>query len=281
MILRHALPLLTLTLLLAACSSHKPYTAGPFEEKDSAPHEVRDWANIPDAIPRREPKARYGNHSPYEVFGKTYYVMNSAEGYRETGIGSWYGKKFSGRPTSSQEPYDPYAMTAAHKTLPIPSYVRVTNLDNKKQIIVRVNDRGPFHDGRIIDLSYAAAHKIGYASKGTARVLVEAISVPAAGAPATATPQPYQPQPYQPASSDSGDNYYIQVGAFRDLATAQALQQQLINVTSAPVGIHSAPENGTSGVHRVRVGPFSSEQAAQQAQNQLRATVSDPLLIKR
>lgn len=274
------LPILTILFVLAACSAHKPYTPGPFEEKDSAPHRVLDWHNIPDATPKWEPRARYGNHSPYEVFGKTYYVMKSAEGYRETGIGSWYGKKFSGRPTSSQEPYDPYAMTAAHKSLPIPSYVRVTNLENNKQIIVRVNDRGPFHEGRIIDLSYAAAHKIGYANKGTARVKVEAITVakngssqpPAAAETSTAAPQTYQ---------NPAENYYIQVGAYKDLSTAKSMQQQLISVTNAPVGIHSSPERGSSGVHRVRIGPFTTEQAALLVQNQLQGTVSDPLLIRR
>lgn len=276
------LPTLTLISLLAACSAHKPYTAGPFEEKDSAPHGVLDWHNIPDAEPKWEPRARYGNHSPYEVFGKTYYVMKTAEGYRETGMGSWYGKKFSGRPTSSQEPYDPYAMTAAHKSLPIPSYVRVTNLENNKQIIVRVNDRGPFHDGRIIDLSYAAAHKIGYANKGTARVMVEAITVAKDSAP-QAQPKPVAnapysvPQPYQ----NQNENYYIQVGAYKDLGTAKSMQQQLISVTNAPVGIHSSPERGSSGVHRVRIGPFTTEQAALLVQNQLQGTVSDPLLIRR
>lgn len=268
--------LLLAALIISACSSHRPYTAGTFEEKDSAPGEVRDWHNIPDAQPKWEPKARYGNHSPYEVFGKTYYVLPTANGYRETGIGSWYGKKFSGRPTSSQEPYDPYAMTAAHKSLPIPSYVRVTNLDNNKQIVVRVNDRGPFHSGRIIDLSYAAAHKIGYANKGTARVLVEAIPVGSNPAVSNKSPAPAV-TPYAPAK----DSYYIQVGAYRDLSTAKNLQQQLIAVTNAPVGIHSTPEPGSSGVHRVRIGPFDTEQAAQQVQNQLDGTVSDPLLIRR
>lgn len=275
--------LLVSLLLLGACSSHSPYTAGPFEEKDSAPGEVRDWHNIPDAQPKHEPRARYGNHSPYEVFGKTYYVMPSAHGYRETGIGSWYGKKFSGRPTSSQEPYDPYAMTAAHKTLPLPSYVRVTNLDNNKQIIVRVNDRGPFHGGRIIDLSYAAAHKIGYANQGTARVLVEAITVNDGATPPNNKQSEATAVPYAPPknSAPAAEKYYIQVGAYRDLSTAKSMQQQLITVTNAPVGIHSSPEPGSSGVHRVRVGPFLTEQAAMTVQNQLHGTVSDPLLIRR
>src|SRR5690606_28667370 len=130
-------------LILGGCttSPKKPgYSPGPFEEKDSAPDETRDWSTIPDAVPKWEPRARYGNHSPYNVLGKTYSVFPSSVGYRETGIASWYGKKFSGRATSSQEPYDPYAMTAAHKKLPLPTYVRVTNLDNRRQIVVRVND---------------------------------------------------------------------------------------------------------------------------------------------
>jgi rare lipoprotein A len=271
-----------LTLLVSACTSHRPYSAGPFEEQDSAPSEVKDWSNIPDAEPKQEPRARYGNHSPYKVFGKTYHVMPKSDGYRETGIGSWYGKKFSGRPTSSQEPYDPYAMTAAHKSLPLPSYVRVTNLENNKQIIVRVNDRGPFHAGRIIDLSYAAAHKIGYANKGTARVLVEAINLNAY----SVQPETFSANTATTAPSTAADysdplNYYIQVGAFKEITTAKSLQQQLIALTDAPVGIYSAAESGSSGVHRVRIGPFTTEQDAQRVQQQISESVHDPLLIKR
>lgn len=257
--------------LLSGCSSHRPFTGGAFEEKDSAPEGVRDWSKIPDAQPKWEAKARYGNHTPYKVFGKTYHVMNSSKGYREEGYGSWYGKKFAGRPTSSQEPYDPYAMTAAHKSLPLPSYVRVTNLENNRQIVVRVNDRGPFHSGRIIDLSYAAAHKIGYANKGTARVLVEAID-PSTYSPATAP---------KSLPNDLGQQqYYLQVGAYRDLSTAKTLQQELIALTDAPVGIYSQPERGNSNVHRVRIGPFASEQAANQVKKQIHHR-HDPLIIKR
>lgn len=259
---------------ITGCVSNKPYSPGPFEPADSAPDHVKDWHNIPNATPKHEPRARYGNHSPYEVFGKKYYVLESSAGYREAGIGSWYGKKFAGRPTSSQEPYDPYAMTAAHKTLPIPSYVQVTNLENNQQIIVRVNDRGPFHGGRIIDLSYAAAHKIGYANQGTARVLVEVIDMP--GTPASVIPNatPYAAQP--------GDkNIYLQVGAFQDLQTAKTLQQQLIAHTNAPVGIYSN-EVQNDDLHRVRIGPFDTEQAAEHVQQQIRNTqIADPLLIRR
>lgn len=245
--------------------------------RDSAPDEHLDWSKIPDAVPKWEPRARYGNHSPYKVLGKTYRVMPSSAGYREKGIASWYGKKFAGRATSSQEPYDPYAMTAAHKTLPLPTYVRVTNLDNGKKIVVRVNDRGPFHDGRIIDLSFAAAHKLGYANKGTANVIVEAIDP---GEPGIEIPP--TPTSIRVAPAADGGRIYLQVGAFSDLNAAIRLQQRLISDTRAPVGIHSQSENGRSDVHRVRVGPLATEQIAEQMAQQIReAGLGSPLLIRR
>ena len=135
-----------------------------------------DPRDIPDAVPvEGEPPSRYGNPQEYEVFGRTYRVLESSRGYDERGMASWYGDEFHGRPTSSQEPFDMYAMTAAHKSLPIPSYVEVENLDNGRKAVLRVNDRGPFHDGRIIDLSYAAALKLGVVAAGTARVRVRAV----------------------------------------------------------------------------------------------------------
>src|SRR5690606_1564316 len=153
-------------LLLAACASNP----------DGAPPPGSlDLDDIEEVAPRLEPRSRFGNPDSYTVFGKTYHVMDSATGYHERGIASWYGTKFHGRRTSSGEDYDMYKMTAAHKTLPLPTYVRVTNLDNGKSAIVRVNDRGPFHDNRIIDLSYAAAIKLGVNKTGTAHVDVVAI----------------------------------------------------------------------------------------------------------
>lgn len=129
----------------------------------------------PDAVPVAEPRSRYGNPDSYEVRGVTYHVLDSSEGYEAEGMASWYGEAFQGRRTSSGEPYDMYAMTAAHRTLPIPTYVEVTNLENGRTAVVRINDRGPFHDGRIIDLSYAAARKLGVVGPGTARVRVRAL----------------------------------------------------------------------------------------------------------
>lgn len=145
--------------------------------RDSAPEGgIPDVHLIPEPEVRAEPRSKYGNRSPYTVLGKRYHVRDSAEGYDEVGIASYYGRKFHGRRTSSLEVYDMYAFTAAHKTLPLPSYARVTNLANGESVVVRVNDRGPFHEGRIIDLSYAAAVKLGVDRTGTARVEVVGLS---------------------------------------------------------------------------------------------------------
>ena len=143
--------------------------------QDSAPAGLSDVDLIPEPEVTTEPRSRYGNRSPYVVLGRSYAVLPSAEGYDETGIASYYGNKFHGRRTSNLEVYDMYAFSAAHKTLPLPSYARVTNLGNGRSVIVRVNDRGPFHDGRIIDLSYAAAVKLGVDRAGTARVEVRGL----------------------------------------------------------------------------------------------------------
>ena len=134
-----------------------------------------DVSGVGDAVPKDEPRSKYGNPESYEVFGKRYHVLDDARGYVERGIASWYGEKFHGRRTSNGETYDMYAMTAAHATLPIPSYVRVTNLANGRSVVVRVNDRGPFKSDRVIDLSYVAAYKLGFIQAGQARVEVEAI----------------------------------------------------------------------------------------------------------
>ncbi|MBS0200897.1 MAG: septal ring lytic transglycosylase RlpA family protein [Proteobacteria bacterium] len=143
--------------------------------KDSVPGEIPDVNRIPEPVVKAEPRSKRGNKT-YAVLGKSYNVLDDARGYSETGIASYYGNKFHGRQTSNAEVYDMYAFTAAHRTLPLPSYARVTNLDNGKSVVVRINDRGPFHSNRLIDLSYAAAVKLGYREKGTARVRVDALT---------------------------------------------------------------------------------------------------------
>ncbi|MDX1693160.1 MAG: septal ring lytic transglycosylase RlpA family protein [Ketobacteraceae bacterium] len=271
---------LTALLTLGGCAHRSP-----FEEKDGPPKLKKDISAVKNAVPRPEPKARYGNHSPYEVFGKTYHVMDSSKGYVEEGTASWYGEKFAGRFTSSMEPYDPYAMTAAHKSLPLPTYVRVTNLENGRSVIVRVNDRGPFHGTRIIDLSYAAAIKLGYANKGTARVKVEAIDPhrPATPKPVMADMPPTAESTDASllASNSGSEQLYLQAGAFTQLTSAQRLQDQLQVLLNADISIKTEQSENIV-IHRVFVGPFHNEQSAIAAQSVIRDTeLANPLLVRR
>jgi len=159
--------------LLAACSS-TPRSGGYYKDDGPDANPPANLASIPDAVPRAEPLHKYANR-PYEVFGKKYVPLASVQPFSQRGTASWYGKRFHGQKTSSGETYDMYKMTAAHPTLPIPSYVRVTHVGSGKSVVVRVNDRGPFHGGRIIDLSYVAAYKLGYIGAGSAQVQVEAV----------------------------------------------------------------------------------------------------------
>ena len=231
---------LLVVLLLAAC--------GVVEERDGAPaRPPEDLMAIPDAVPRAEPPSRYGNPASYEVFGRRYHVMDSARGYVERGIASWYGTKFHGRHTSSREVYDMYAMTAAHKSLPLPSYVEVTNLENGRRVVVRVNDRGPFHANRIIDLSYAAAARLGIVRKGTGLVEVRAIT---GGEPPRPGPRP------QVAAATADLSLYLQVGAFSELDNAMRLKTRLHSFSPVPVRIREALA-GRLRVHRVQLGPVA------------------------
>jgi len=156
-----------LASLMAACASKPSFN----EQRDSAPINPRDVSAVKDAVPAPVRRTIAGNKSPYTVLGKTYTLLPESRGYKEQGLASWYGQKFHGRNTSNGEVYDMYAMTAAHKTLPIPSYVKVTNLDNGRSIVVRVNDRGPFHTDRIIDLSYAGAVKLDFLNLSRSKML--------------------------------------------------------------------------------------------------------------
>ncbi len=203
----------------------------------------RDVSNVPEAVPKPEPLARYGNHSPYTVLGRSYSVLPSAQGYVERGIASWYGVKFHGRLTSTREPYDIYQMTAAHKTLPLPSYVRVTNLETGKSLLVRVNDRGPFHENRIIDLSYAAAVQLGIQAKGTGLVEVRAID-------------PAHPEQDSAALRPSIGLHrvYVQVGAFDDRDNARRLKERLEELDFDDVFLDRVLVTGRV-LHRVRIGP--------------------------
>jgi len=208
------------------------------EPEDGPSHRKMTAAEVRDAVPVAEPLARYGNHSPYTVLGKTYTVLPSSKGYHERGIASWYGSKFHGRRTSSGEPYDMHLATAAHKSLPLPTYAEVTNLDNGRKMIVKINDRGPFHDDRIIDLSYAAAIKLGVDQTGTARIDVRAIDVDTS----------------QRVAVKVADGTFLQVGAFGNRESAEDLAGKMMTAQLKPVSVQKS-----QGFYKVWIGPYASD----------------------
>lgn len=239
-------------VLLSACA-HR----GGYYQDDGPPanHAVNIDA-IPDAVPRNEPLSETGNE-PYVALGRRYVPMRSAEGYQKRGTASWYGRKFQGRRTSSGERYDMFRMTAAHRTLPLPSYARVTNLRNGKSVVVRINDRGPFLRNRLIDLSYAAAYKLGIIGKGTG--YVEVSSVSGDGVRATAATSNRSPGAPVADGTRAAERFYVQFGAFAHSANAYSLVRRL-----QQFGIGFAHiQHGDDGYFRVRSGPFSSEVTAE------------------
>jgi len=246
------LPLLVVTMLaVAGCGGNKVKGDGP----PSGSNRIPDLPG--DAVPRPEARSRYGNGPVYEVLGKRYTVMPSSTGYKERGVASWYGKKFHGNLTSNREVYDMYGMTAAHKTLPLPTYVRVRNLANGKSIVVRVNDRGPFVHNRIIDLSYAGALKLDMVKDGTSLVEVTAIDFSEPQGDRTvrrstpATTSPANRAPDLPAN-----RIYVQVGAFGERANAQRRLDVLAQAGIGDGFIHEeqAPDQV---LYRVRIGPVA------------------------
>lgn len=254
----YVLALLAISLLglLTACSSKPtvdgsaspPVKSGPVND---GPSDVRiSAADVKDAVPRNEPLASYGNHSPYEVFGKKYRVMNSSKGYQERGIASWYGTKFHGRRTSSGEPYDMHLATAAHKTLPLPTYAEVTNLDNGKKIIVKINDRGPFKDNRLIDMSYAAAIRLDMIAKGTANVEVRVIDT-------STLPKATASELKVPGVTGGEETVFLQMGAFSREDSAEELAGRLEGVDLKPTSILKGNK-----MYRVWIGPYSTAREA-------------------
>jgi rare lipoprotein A len=273
-------------LALGACSTTR---SGGYFEDDGPGQAPPDVANIADAVPKSEPLARSGN-KPYDVYGKTYVPMSSAIDYRERGVASWYGKKFHGRRTSSGEPYDMYTMTAAHKTLPLPSFVRVRNLENGRSTIVRVNDRGPFLHNRLIDLSYAAAAKLGIVGTGTGLVEVETVTAPdtapvqvakpkietrGLGMIATAEAAPLPPAPVVASTSTAAlapasasvsasappattPKLFVQAGAFREWDNAEAMRTRLERQAYGPILVQSVLMSDQTRVYRVRIGPVAT-----------------------
>lgn len=276
----------SLLLLIQSC--------GLLQQKDRAGRELSEAeiAAIQDAVPVNEALAESGNPESYEVNGRTYHVMKNAQGFVQHGKASWYGKKFHGRRTSSGETYDMYKMTAAHKTLPLPSYVRVTNLENQRSVVLKVNDRGPFVTGRAIDLSYVAARKLGIVGNGTANVEIRTLqpgqtnhsevvmstvedmqpldtipvseTLPVTSQNGTAT----NTLPVEQPVSNAG--IFLQVGAFSQIDNAERLRLRMEDIQNHPVNtITSITTKGE--LHKVRIGPFSSDIELKKTQNLLRS----------
>lgn len=265
----HSFKILCLILsisLLSGCFSK-------VAKKDGPPNYYVDASKIPDAVPKPEKIAKYGNMSVYYVFGKRYHTLKSGKHYDEVGTASWYGTKFHARRTSSGERYNMLGMTAAHKTLPLPTYVEVTNLENRRKVIVKVNDRGPFESNRIIDLSYVAARKLGMYGRGTALVRVKTID-----------PYHYQRsfwlaknQPvFHLATNKKSLSYtpkakhsllYLQVATFRNKANAERLKRRLISLLTTPVNINHVPHKKH---FQVQIGPIKDSAMINKITNRLK-----------
>ncbi|MGH8551088.1 MAG: septal ring lytic transglycosylase RlpA family protein [Methylococcales bacterium] len=238
--------LLVVCLFVHGCAGTNHAIRKPSHAQgDGAPDNSIDVSKVPDPVPRNEPKSRTGNPSSYVVWGKRYYVMNDSKDFVQRGFASWYGTKFHGQRTSSGEPYDMYAMTAAHKTLPLPSYLRVKNLENGRSIVVRVNDRGPFHDERIVDLSYTAAKKLDIVRTGTGYVEIRNIGPARQTVPLTIVRRP------------DTTKLYVQIGAFKNRANADKLRSSIDRPGLPDTRIRAGNLN-QEPVYRVQLGPIET-----------------------
>lgn len=310
---REWLVLAGLAILLAACGSQPPRTGardesgtpaakpapqkpqvvlkrggGYYQDDGPADSLPENLEAIPDARPRPEPLHRFANR-PYTVLGRDYVPAQELKPYKARGIGSWYGRKFHGQKTSSGEIYDMFAMTAAHPTLPIPSYVRVTNLASGKSVVVRVNDRGPFLHERVIDLSYAAAWKLGYIASGSAMVEVESVlpgeaprEAPAADTLlASARPEPAEaPADTSPPSVEELRGTFLQLGAFGNLDNAESFRARLLRQLtwlSETIHVHSQ-----DGMYRLHLGPYRDAQEAARVAERIREALAfRPFVVQR
>lgn len=250
------------SLLVTSCGFVACSTLKTGLQSDDAPANPRDVSNVPDAVPRAEPPSRYGNPKSYKVYGKTYYPLATSKNYTARGTASWYGTKFHGKRTSSGEPYDMYAMTAAHKTLPLPTYVEVANLKNGRAVIVKVNDRGPFHDDRLIDLSYSAATRLDILPYGTGQVEIRAIDP-------EQTTDSTTPDDTTPPTTQENAALYLQVGAFSSRGNAQRLQDDLQSQNIGAIRIvETTTDAGT--FFKVQVGPLASHMEANRVTQELK-----------
>lgn len=260
-----------LGLALAGCgstptvkqASTPPQSGGYYLDDGPEANPPPNLDAVPDAVPRNEPLHRFANRT-YAVLGNSYTPQTERRAHSQEGLASWYGRRFHGRKTASGEKYDMYAMTAAHPTLPIPSYARITALDNGKSVVVRINDRGPFHSSRIIDLSYTAAHKLGYLRRGSTRVRVESLD----------------PAAYDTQGAAIGQGIYLQVGAFSNADNAQQLLDRLTRTLELDADRTRVVLN--SSLHRVQVGPYSSEETAHGDRERLRERLAlNAVMVRR
>jgi rare lipoprotein A len=268
--------LIPAAIALAACTSTPPVkqasvpppapskkSGGYYLDDGPEPNPPPNLEAVPDAVPRNEPLHRFANRA-YVALGNAYTPMTERRAYTEEGLASWYGRRFHGKRTASGEPYDMYAMTAAHPTLPIPSYARVTSLTTGKSVVVRINDRGPFHSKRIMDLSYTAAYKLGYLGNGSTRVRVESLD------PAT----------YDTQGEALREGVYLQFGAFSRAENARQLMDRLIRELSLETGRTRVVLNGA--LHRVQLGPYASDDAANADRTRARERLAlNAVLVRR
>ena len=278
--------LISLFLSLAAGCSLKQKTGGYY--KDDGPHKqpLVDVSTIPDAVPKAEPPSPHGN-KPYTVFGRRYYPSETDNNFRERGIASWYGKKFHGKKTSNGEIYDMYGMTAAHKTLILPTYMRIRNLENGLTVIVRVNDRGPFLHNRVIDLSYAAAAKIGILATGTGIVEIETVTPTDTNLARDTTQETEPPQETAMQVTEtklepsiSTPQLFLQVGAFINLTNAQKIHERLEQAEIRPSFIETATVENEQNLYRVRIGPLATvEESDRMARRVLEYGIHDAHIV--
>ncbi len=273
--------MLCIAVALSACSgapSRPPKSGGYYLDDGPGANPPADIERIPDPVPRLEP-INFATTRPFTVLGKTYTPFTEIKPYRARGRASWYGRRYHGQKTSSGETYDMYAMSAAHTLLPLPSYARVTNVENGRTVVVRVNDRGPFHDDRIIDLSYTAAYKLGFINHGSAIVEVEAI-IPGQDAPPAPVVAAIEPLPAQlPVESQSG-GIYVQLGAFSIADNAEGFLRKMRIDLPWLAGAMSL--YARDGLYKVHAGPYPNRDAAQRDAERVRQSLGfSPFVLSR
>lgn len=265
-----AVAALCIAVALAACSSVRPRPGGYYLDDGPGANPPADLDRVPDAVPRAEPIHRLASR-PYTVLGRSYTPYTELRPYRARGRASWYGRRYHGQRTASGEIYDMYSMSGAHTLLPLPSYARVTNLENGRSVVVRINDRGPFREDRIVDLSYAAAHRLGFLNKGSALVEVEAIVLgrKESASSVARSESPVAPRPMPVTGEAAG--LFVQLGAFASHENAAAFARRVHAELS---WLRVAPAVHRHGaLFKVRTGPYADRESAERDAERMRRTL--------